>query len=401
MVTTWSRTTNCPLQTTTTNEKDFFSPELPESVHRSGAQTTAGNLWTEFEIILFVWKYDAFFSSLYYNNYGNIFFSFILFSYLFLFKEFCRNLQVLDVSNVASLGSRSTSIAVDKLQRACPQLRVLRAANINFTPTVCNAALVPVLGFPHLEELSIPFHESFMMTTSMLDGNTDWTIELLTKGAQNLTLLDIRGSRYISPRGLIKIPTWSMKYLSISNCPKLEDETLEMVFTKVPLKINHHQIIYLFLQWRKTLVDIDLSWNKSERCMNACIEALCENDDIESQLRSIQLRGSAISYELLCTLLQKCTLLTSIDLQSCRGLPRGIKRAFNDLEFVQLRQDLMKGKYDWLVFCVVLYSIHNKVTITSKYYHNLLLSISSTSPFTLDTWYITYIFLLFVSLSMI
>lgn len=65
------------------------------------------------------------------------------------------------------------------------------------------------------------------------DANTDWTLELLTKGADKLTLLDIRGARYISPRGLLKVPTWQMKHLSISNCAKLEDDTLEMVFTKV------------------------------------------------------------------------------------------------------------------------------------------------------------------------
>lgn len=154
---------------------------------------------------------------------------------------------MLDVSNVASLGSRSTAISVDKLQRACPNLRVLRAANVNFTPTVCSAASSPVLGFPHLEELSIPFHESFMMPASILDGNTDWTLELLTKGAENLTLLDIRGSRFISPRGLLKIPTWSLKHLSISNCAKLEDDTLEAAFSKVCIFLAYFSVFPFYI----------------------------------------------------------------------------------------------------------------------------------------------------------
>ncbi|KAJ6224813.1 hypothetical protein RDWZM_003358 [Blomia tropicalis] len=247
--------------------------------------------------------------------------------------EFCYQLEVLDISNVASLGGRSTSVAIDKLQNSCPRIRILRAANINFTPTVCSAATPPMPGFPFLQELSIPFHESFMMTNSMLDGNTDWTIELLTKGAENLKLLDIRGSRYISHGSLLRIPTWSMKHLSMSNCTKLENESLKDVI----------------LKWNNSLVDIDLSWNKSEKCMNACANAIWNDRDgqkIESPLRSIQLRGSAISFESLRDLLLNCPLLNSIDLQSCRSLPRGIKRAYFGDDFKQLRSDLLQGKFD-------------------------------------------------------
>ena len=93
-------------------------------------------------------------------------------------------------------------------------------------------------------------------------------------------------------------------------------------------------------------MDVDLSWNKSVKCVDACINSLCEVDDEESQLRSIQLRGSAVSYETLRELFRRCPLLSSVDLQSCRSLPRGIKRAFNGEEFVKLRTDLLEGKYD-------------------------------------------------------
>lgn len=249
-----------------------------------------------------------------------------------IIMEFCHNLEVLDVSNVASLGARSTSISIDKLQRSCPNLRILRAANVNFTPTVCSAACPPVPGFPKLEELSIPFHENFIVPSLMQDGNTDWTLELLTKDAAKLTLLDIRGSRYISPRGLLKVPTWTLKHLSISNCTKLEEqhETLGNVFTK----------------WSKTLVDVDLSWNKSDKCVEACITALSEVGREESKLKTIQLRGSAVSHEMLRELLRCCPQISSIDLQSCRSLPRGIKRAFFDEEFTKLRTDFLEGKYE-------------------------------------------------------
>ena len=140
---------------------------------------------------------------------------------------------MLDISNVTSI-TGSISISIHRLQTSCPRLRILNAANVTFTPAVCNAASPPVPGLPLLEELSIPFQENFMVTTYQ-DVNTDWTLECLTKGAERLTLLDIRGSRYISPRGLLKLPTWSMRHLSISNCAKLEDDNLKMVFSKVCL----------------------------------------------------------------------------------------------------------------------------------------------------------------------
>ncbi len=66
----------------------------------------------------------------------------------------------------------------------------------------------------------------------------------------------------------------------------------------------------------------------------------------DSQLRTIQLRGSAVSYESLKSLVKSCAKLESIDLQSCRGLPRGIKRCYSGQEFINLRNEIIDGKYD-------------------------------------------------------
>ena len=84
-------------------------------------------------------------------------------------------------------------------------------------------------GFPLLEELSIPYTDNAMSSYCTID---DLVLEQLTKGSEKLTLLDIRGLS-ITPHCLLKIPTWSLKHLSISNCPALQDDTMEMIFTKV------------------------------------------------------------------------------------------------------------------------------------------------------------------------
>ncbi|CAG2183299.1 unnamed protein product, partial [Oppiella nova] len=141
--------------------------------------------------------------------------------------EFCPNLQLLDISNVESL-SKTASISVEKLQTSCPHLRILRAANITFTVSTSGSQTD---GFVSLEELSIPFKSDFS-TAIIQNAHTDNVLEQLTKNAENLKLLDIRGARYLSHRALVKIPAWNIQHLSVSNCPKLNTEHLEMAFTK-------------------------------------------------------------------------------------------------------------------------------------------------------------------------
>lgn len=240
-----------------------------ESFHHTRLPTSVGSLRRQVGVAQALREYVAFFPHNNVNHYGTIFYrkNYLLIKFnieTLLLQEFCHNLEVLDVSNVASLGARSTSISIDKLQRSCPNLRILRAANVNFTPTVCSAACPPVPGFPKLEELSIPFHENFIVPSLMQDGNTDWTLELLTKDAAKLTLLDIRGSRYISPRGLLKVPTWTLKHLSISNCTKLEEqhETLGNVFTKVTDIIS---VLPVYLRPYLTLPYISVEQNTGGR----------------------------------------------------------------------------------------------------------------------------------------
>lgn len=124
--------------------------------------------------------------------------------------------------------SKSSTIAIQKLQLACPQLRVLRAANISLT--VSSSQSSP--GFVHLEELSIPSSDSGIagvITTS----HTDTIIEELTKSSEKLKLLDIRGSRLVTPRALVKIPAWNIQLISLSNCPRLYTDQLGLAFSKV------------------------------------------------------------------------------------------------------------------------------------------------------------------------
>lgn len=61
----------------------------------------------------------------------------------------------------------------------------------------------------------------------------------------------------------------------------------------------------------------------------------------------IDLRGSAISFETLRQLILHCgDQLQTINLESCRSLPRGMKRQFQGTEFQQLFQYILDGRCD-------------------------------------------------------
>ncbi|RWS26863.1 F-box/LRR-repeat protein 6-like protein, partial [Leptotrombidium deliense] len=242
----------------------------------------------------------------------------------------CPNLRLLDLSNIET--SSSAVIDVPKLQQSCPLLRVLRLASITL-----KASSSSQYSFTKLEELSIPVKTATV-------GHSDSVIYALTRTAENLTLLDIRGSSEVSVSCLVKIPAWNLQHLSISNCQRLCTPDLELVFRKVFIYFGPLYSKLLLAQWKNTLVDVDISWNNNDTSVNASLDALCSEDG--SVLKHMNLRGSSVSLPTLKKMFKCCTKLEFVDLQSCRGLPRGIKRVFAGEELQKLKADVVDGFYD-------------------------------------------------------
>ena len=66
-----------------------------------------------------------------------------------------------------------------------------------------------------------------------------------------------------------------------------------------------------------------------------------------SNSRKLNLSGTGVSLKSLTKLLVACTTLESLNLTSCRALPRGMKRMYHNMEDVgSLRQDINEGKFD-------------------------------------------------------
>lgn len=56
--------------------------------------------------------------------------------------------------------------------------------------------------------------------------------------------------------------------------------------------------------------------------------------------------STAVSLKPLTRLLKNCHTLEHLNLASCRGLPRGIKRLYSNRDtVVQLRNDILDGKF--------------------------------------------------------
>ena len=63
--------------------------------------------------------------------------------------------------------------------------------------------------------------------------------------------------------------------------------------------------------------------------------------------RKLNLSNTGVSLKSLTKLLNACTTLESLNLTSCRALPRGMKRMYHNNEDVaSLTHDIKDGKFD-------------------------------------------------------
>lgn len=89
---------------------------------------------------------------------------------------------------------------------------------------------------------------------------------------------------------------------------------------------------------------MDISHNNNQESLNLALETLAYDEN--ETLRVLTLKGSSPSFDQIKKILSKCPNLYSLDLQSCRTLPRGTKRVFNREDLLKFKTDVMNGRYD-------------------------------------------------------
>lgn len=238
----------------------------------------------------------------------------------------CPNLELLDISNIRTYAHNSALLHVERLQSGCPKLRVLRLTNSQiWLAQATRADQMASPGFVSLEELSLAGIEDDKTTTARCVD--DDGIERIVKNSTKLRLLDVRGCIRLSDSGLVRgVSAWDLEHLFLSGCnvTRSQHSGLELVVQK----------------WSHSLREVDLAWSTATESLDAAVMALAEKGE-ESPLKVLNLCGSSVSLPPVKAVLTHCPHLQSINLQSCRALPRGIKRLYPTLSAVtELRQSL-------------------------------------------------------------
>ncbi|XP_017124633.1 F-box/LRR-repeat protein 6 [Drosophila elegans] len=233
----------------------------------------------------------------------------------------CPNLTLLDLSNVTTQATSHGVLHIEKLQRGCQKLKVLRVTNSHITPSTASMQeIMDSPGFPDLEELSV---------AALTDESriiSDDHLQRILKSSSKLKLLDVRNCTRLTHESLIRLPAWDIKHLFLSGCSVTRDmgSGLELIASK----------------WAHSLIELDLAWANMQQPIDNALRALAEKGR-ESPMAHLNLCGSSVSDEAVKEILTNCRKMSSINLASCRGLPRGVKRLMQGTqELGELREVL-------------------------------------------------------------
>ncbi|XP_041370677.1 F-box/LRR-repeat protein 6-like isoform X2 [Gigantopelta aegis] len=236
----------------------------------------------------------------------------------------CSNLEHLDISN-ANFSSDFVSLNIEKFQIGCKKLKVIRFANSKFRATIQRQQMEPH-GFSDLEQLSLAVSTTTTTGSNVGLGIDDNFISRLLLTSTQLRLLDLRGCGNVTCEGLLHLPITNLQQLYISQSPIAKSNC-------------YSDFEPMIQKWRHSLIELDLSWNSyPAEILHAALKALAIGC-IKSPLESINLAGTSVKMKSVKYILQNCPSLNSINLTSCRGLPRGIKRDFSGKQFLQLQRD--------------------------------------------------------------
>ncbi|XP_075405220.1 F-box/LRR-repeat protein 6 isoform X2 [Tenrec ecaudatus] len=230
----------------------------------------------------------------------------------------CPQLQVLDMSSGVHRNTIPLHLPVEALQKGCPQLQVLRLLNLMWLPKPLEKAGTPGPGFPALEELCLAGSTCTFVSNEVLGR--------LLHGSPRLRLLDLRGCARVTPAGLRHLP-----------CQELEQLYLGLYHTSDLLTLAKEGSPLLTQKWSRTLRDLDLSGQGfSEQDLEQALAAFSgPQGGSHPALCSLNLRGTRVTASATSSVISSCPGLVYLNLESCRCLPRGLKRPYRGPEEVQ------------------------------------------------------------------
>lgn len=238
-----------------------------------------------------------------------------------LIASTCSQLKVLDISNV-QFTSDLVMFDIEKMQTCCTRLQILRLSNAPFRVSHASPKEQIVSpGFPDLQELDLGISGSGRGIGCEVSNNF---LHRILKRSYALKLLDIRGCTSVTCESLQSLPITDLEQLFISSSSAAKYEGIEIIMTK----------------WQHSLIVLDLSWNIYPGMSLDMAMKKLSSDPTKSKLEKLDLRGTQISCARVQSILEGCPRLNCLHLDSCRGLPRGMKKEYSGSNVVQLRQDI-------------------------------------------------------------
>ena len=216
----------------------------------------------------------------------------------------CPQLLTLDLSN-----TNVRNISFDALQSSCPKLQELFLTNVQLEPApVVN---IESSGFKNLETVSFGTVRNYWCTESLF--------KYIIHASSKLRLLDIRGHTNLTESAFRAIPSNNVERLYMAHC-----------------RVTHNMLHQVCSKWRNTLTYIDFSRTEPYGVpFDVLIETLACGPDACSKLRFFDLSGTSVSDSGVKHLLVGCINLESLNLTSCRGISRGIKRNHNTVKEIR------------------------------------------------------------------
>ncbi|KAG7458282.1 hypothetical protein MATL_G00236550 [Megalops atlanticus] len=228
----------------------------------------------------------------------------------------CPELKLLEINTKLDGGYCQLPICIQALQRGCPKLQVFRMLNVTPMPKTSRKASCSTSGFPHLEELC--------MASSSMSFITNQDLNTLLHGSPNLRVLDVRNCTRITPAVLSTLP-----------CEKLECLYWGLYIGSHNMMSSRKGIHLLTRKWSNTLLELDLTGQAfSEEDLEIAMGNLADGGGAD-RLRSLNLSGTRITSHALRSIIRQCSVLSYLNLSSCRYLPRGLKRVYRSWEEIQ------------------------------------------------------------------
>nr|BAA95055.1 unnamed protein product [Mus musculus] len=235
-----------------------------------------------------------------------------------LLDNCCPQLQVLQVSTGMNCNNTPLQLPVEALQKGCPQLQVLRLLNLIWLPKPCGRGVPQGPGFPSLEELCLAGSTCNFVSNEVLGR--------LLHRSPKLRMLDLRGCARVTPSGLCHLP-----------CQELEQLYLGLYGISDGLTLAKDGSPLLTRKWYHTLRELDFSGQGfSEKDLEQALAVFSGTPGgLHPALCSLNLRGTRVTPSTVSSVISGCPGLLYLNLESCRCLPRGLKRVYRGLEEVQ------------------------------------------------------------------